>query len=278
MIELSSWSVHQRPFISIRFGTQSGTLSLTLRNLVEDAGCLGDAQMNARLRSTFIYPAVVVIVILMIATFLLTRIWPVYQRLMYDFGVESLPMAFQWVTHGGNLFATSWWLVVGTGLLLAWTLWTEWPGRSLRRGLVRPWFDMRSAVVLQCLSVVTNAGRPIPGAISTLARYYHDPTLRQKLLYVRNEVEQGANLWATLRKVKLLTPAEVLLMEASEKVGNRAWAMTQLATCKRRRMRRRLELLGQLVEPVTVLLLGGAVFTMCLGVFVPLVKMILYSA
>ena len=46
----------------------------------------------------------------------------------------------------------------------------------------------------------------------------------------------------------------------------------------RRRIRRRQELLGQLAEPMAVILLGGVVFTMCLGVFVPLLKMILSSA
>jgi type II secretory pathway component PulF len=138
--------------------------------------------------------------------------------------------------------------------------------------------DIRSVDVLWNLSVVMKAGRPIPGAISTLARYHHDPDLRQKLLFVRNEVEQGADLWDTLRAVKLLTSTDVALMETSEKVGNGPWAMGQLATCKRRQVRRRLELFSQLAEPFSVLLLGGVVFTMCLAVFVPLLKMIFYSA
>ena len=264
--------------LAIRFGTQSGTLSMTLRNLIEDSARLEDVGVNGQLRGTLLYPIVVLLVLLMIATFLLTKVWPVYEQMMSDFGVKTIPTAFQWVTSFGSLFVAFWWIGVGAGLLLIWTFWTEWPGRSLRRRLVRPWFDMRSAVVLQCLSVVTKAGRPIPGAISTLARYHHDPTLRQKLLFVRNEIEQGADLWVTLQEVKLLTPADVALMEASQNVGNRPWAMGQLATCKRRRMRERLELLSQLVEPVGVLLLGGVVLTVCLAGFVPLVKMIMNLA
>ncbi len=262
--------------LAVRFGAQSGTLPMTLRSLIEESGGPENMRMKQRLRNTLLYVAVVVFVIVLIGTFLLLKIWPIYQQLMADCGVESV--VFQWVTQVGDLIASYWFLVMGAGLLLSWILWTDWPGRSLRRGLLRPWFDMRSADVLQNLSVVSEAGRPLPGAISTLARYHHDPTLRQKLLFVRNEVEQGADLWATLRKVKLLTPAEVALMEASAKVGNRPWAMGQLAACKRRRMRRRLELLGQLVHPAAVLLLGGVVFVMFLSVFVPLVKIILYSA
>jgi type II secretory pathway component PulF len=96
-------------------------------------------------------------------------------------------------------------------------------------------------------------------------------------LFVRNEVEQGADLWQTLKKVKLITPTEGDLMEAAQSVGNRPWAMGQLATCKRRRMCGRLELLRQLVEPAAVLLLGGVVLTICLSGFVPLVELIMSS-
>ena len=91
---------------------------------------------------------------------------------------------------------------------------------------------------------------------------------------MRNEVEQGADLWSTLRRVKLLAPAEITLLEASQKVGNLAWAMAQLAKCKRRRMQSRIEFLGQLVEPVVILLLGGIVLATCLMAFSPLVNLI----
>jgi type II secretory pathway component PulF len=111
-----------------------------------------------------------------------------------------------------------------------------------------------------------------------LARYHQDASLRRKLLFVRNEVEQGASLWPTLQRVKLLTAAEVALVQSAEKVGNCAWAMAQLAMLKRRRVRRRLEFLGQLLHPAAVLVLGGVVFAMFLSVFVPLTKMILSSA
>ena len=223
------------------------------------------------------YEVMALSVVVAITSFLLLRIWPAIEAIMRDFVIPS-PQAFLWVIHVGEFLVDYWWLLTGAGLLLAWILWTEKPGRTLRRNLIRPWFDTRSADVLQNLSVVAEAGRPIPGAISTLARYHYDPTLRRQLLFVRNEVELGADLWSTLAAVKLLTPAEVALMESSQKVGNRPWAMRQLATAKRRRIRRRLELLDQLASPLAILLLGAVVLTVSMGVFVPLVQMSLYSA
>lgn len=261
--------------LAIRFGMQSGTLPNTLRNLVAESGAPENVRVYRRLGTTLLYVAMVLVILAMIGAFLMVNIVPVFQQVLGDCGVEC--SIFQFWAGVGSFIADYWWVVVGAGLLLALALCTPWPGRSLRRGLVRPWHDMRSADVLQNLSVVAEAGRPITGAISTLARYHHDSTLRQKLLFVRNEVEQGANLWDTLRRVNLLTIAEVALMEASEKVGNRAWAMAQLATSKRRRARRRLELLGQLVHPFAILLLGGVILTICLGVFAPYLEILFAS-
>jgi type II secretory pathway component PulF len=262
--------------LAIRFGTQSGTLPITLRHLIAESGGWENVRIYRRLGTTLLYVALVVVITVSILTFLMINIAPVFHQIMADCGVES--SIFQFGVGASEFVANYWSVVVGAGLLLALILCTRWPGRSLRRGLVRPWYDMRSADVLQNLSVVTEAGRPISGALSTLARYHHDSTVRQKLLFARNEVEQGANLWDTLRRVKLLTPAEVALMEASEKVGNRAWAMSQLATCKRRRVQRQLELLGQLVHPFAILLLGGVIFTICLGVFAPYLEILFAAA
>jgi len=263
--------------LAIRFGTQSGTLAATLRDLVDQSGDSEDVRLRQSLRGALLYEGIAFIVMVMIAIFLLVMIWPKLAQIMSDSGVER-PLTFQWTAYVGDFFATYWWLVVGTGLLLAWALWTERPGRSLRRGLVLPWSDMRSADVLQSLSIVAEAGRPILGAISTLARYHHDPTLRQKLLFVCNEVEHGAELWGMLGKINLLTPMEVSLMETSEKVGNRPWTIAQLATIKRRRLRHRVELVSHLASPIAILFMGGAVFTLCLGLFGPLVQMILTIA
>ena len=82
-----------------------------------------------------------------------------------------------------------------------------------------PMRDWRSAEVLQRLGAVTAGGRPLPSALSTLARYHFDPAIRHKLLFARNEVEQGADLWQSLATVRLVNPAEATVME----VATRSW-------------------------------------------------------
>ncbi len=265
--------------IAIRIGTQSGSLPMTLHSLIDDQVRSEHARLRSQIKGIVIYPVIVTLVIAAIATFLLVKIWPIFEAIMHEMGIESYPAAFQFIKEFAEAFGLNWLLVGAVAILfLIWILCTEKAGRTVRRALLRPWFDMRSVDLLQSLSVVAEAGRPIVGAISTLARYHHDPTLRQKLLFVRNEVEHGTDLWSALRDVKLLTPAEVALMEVSQKVGNCPWAMAQLAASKRRRIQRRLRLLAQLAEPASVLVLAAVVFAFCLGVFGPLINMLLYQA
>jgi len=263
--------------LAIRFGTESGALAKTLRSQIEDAGQLQNREMNERLHGLLVYPAFVTFFIAMIVTFLLIYIWPVFNAIMSDFGMAIESRAFQAVSYFGEVFVNYWWLVAVLWLIVVWVLWTENPGRALRRILLRPWFDTRSADVLQSLSTISDAGRPILGAISTLARYHHDPTLRQKLLFVCNEVEHGAELWTSLQTVKLLSPEEVTLIEVSEKVGNRPWAMAQLANLKRTRIQGRLEMVRQLIEPMVIVVLGGIVLTICLACFAPFFKLMLLA-
>jgi type IV pilus assembly protein PilC len=128
--------------------------------------------------------------------------------------------------------------------------------------------------VLEKLSVSTAAGRPIAGALSTLARYHFDPAIRNKLLFVRNEVEQGADVWQSMATAGLITPPEVRVLETAERVGNRPWALEQLAAGKERRAMRRLDRLSELLLPMLIVAMGAIVLFQALSVFIPLVKII----
>jgi type II secretory pathway component PulF len=124
------------------------------------------------------------------------------------------------------------------------------------------------------IAIASNAGRPLAGALSTLARYHFDPALRSKLLFVRNEMEQGADLWQSLRAVDVITDADTRALDLAERLGNRSWVLTQLAHAKNRRAMRRLDHVSQLLLPVVVLLMGLFVLFQAMAVLTPLTHLI----
>jgi type II secretory pathway component PulF len=65
----------------------------------------------------------------------------------------------------------------------------------------------------------------------------------------------------------LLNPADVRVLELSEKVGNRSWALKQLALAKSRDTMRRLSKWSEFAMPALVFILGAFVLIQAVGVF-----------
>ena len=133
---------------------------------------------------------------------------------------------------------------------------------------------LRAAFLLDLLAVAQQSGRPLPGALSTLARYHYDSLIRHKLLYVRNEVEQGADVYDSMATARLLSPVESKALALAPQPDVRVWTMHRLASWKRRRVSGRLDLAVELVFPVVILMMASIVLLVALGTLSPLHSMI----
>jgi type IV pilus assembly protein PilC len=262
--------------LAIRFDAQSGTRTAAVRDRIE-ARERASGGAGRRVRNTLLYFWAVLVIGIACLTFFMIKIVPPLMYIFEDFDLE-LPRIVHRMVGITNLFVKHWWIGALAAFALLWVIFSDRPGRFFRRSvlgrLLYPLGQQRSADVLQKLAITTGAGRPIPGAISTLARYHFDPVLRRKLLYVRNEVEQGADVWQSMAASGLLRPSEERLLETAERVGNRPWVLAQLAGVKWRRAARRLERMSQLLLPALAIVFGGAVLFQALTLFLPLVQLI----
>jgi type II secretory pathway component PulF len=201
------------------------------------------------------------------------KIVPVVRKMFQEFGLETPPWLV-WSEAWLDAISGVWWMIALAGIAFLWWLLATRRGRHLRQALLSrlygPLRELRSADVLQHLGIAVTAGRPIPGALSTLARYHFDPAIRRELLFVRNEVEQGADIWQSLKTAGLLTAPEAHLLRISEGAGNRPWVLRQLVAVKRRRTMRSLDRASELVLPALVFLMAGLVLFQALTILDPL--------
>lgn len=260
--------------LAIRFGVQSGTLAASLRESLQD-----DASRRATpvVRWTLGYFILVATLFFVVTTFIYVKIIPSMMAILEDFSME-IPRALAWSLKFASFVESYWWAFVMLALLFAWSLVSARPGRFLRDTVFSRFFgplrNLRSAEVLEKLGVAAAAGRPMTGAISTLARYHFDPSTRRKLLFARNEMEQGAEVWQSMASAGLLTAPEENLLHAADRVGNRPWTLRQLAASKKRRTWRKLERLSELLLPAIVIALGAFVLFQALSILMPLVSII----
>lgn len=262
--------------LAIRFGVQSGALAASVRDLLDESQP-NAADGTTGIRDRLFYFLVVLLFATPVVTFISIKIAPEFEKILDEFSMDQ-PLVVQWSRQLNEFVVNYWWIGAILGVVALWLLFSARTGRYVRhamfRRLFRPLRELRSAEILQKLSLATHAGRPVAGALSTLARYHFDPTVRRKLLYVRNEVEQGTEVWQSMAAVDLLTAPEQRVLETADRVGNRTWALRQLAATKKRRTSRHLQRVADLLLPALVLVMGAFVLFQALTVFVPLTEMI----
>jgi len=262
--------------LAIRFGAQSGMIAPAIRDRMEE---LQPASSLSRrgLGDTLLYFIAILLVGIGIITFIQIWIFPQIKHILSDYDMTLSP-AVVWQERFNNIVANYWWLGAIAAIVVMLCFFVARPGRYLRKAiwekLFRPVRERRAGEVLRKLSLVAHAGRSIPGAISTLARYHFDPTVRHKLLFVRNEVEQGADIWRSMAAVDLLAPAEERVMHTAERLDNRTWALRQLADGKQRRTSRRLQRVADWLLPALAISMGAFVLFQALTIFQPLTEMI----
>ena len=262
--------------LALRFDAQTGTRTAALRRALDDWNAPGIAERR-RARRTLGYVAIMLPIALLIFTFLQVKIVPVFLKMLHEFGMP-LPKALVWSNDAARFVLGYWWLLPLMLLGLLWLSYSTAGGRLVRHSLFGRLFsslrDLQAALILDQLAAATRAGRPLSGALSTLARYHCSPSIRHQLLYVRNEIELGADVWQAMGSVGMLSAPDLRLLATAEKLGNRPWVLEKLADTKRRRTRWQLARLSVFAMPATVLLLGAFVLWVALAIFQPLVTLI----
>ena len=261
--------------LAIRFGDQSGTLHETLANLLK-AEHQSAMQLNIRLRQTVFYVGITVTILILVLSFILIKIAPSFQAIFADFQLE-LPRLTIVFIRISTYIVNYWYQIAIVLLVVGWLFQSETSRRFFRRVLssrvLRPIAELRSADLLDLLSVSLQSGRPLAGALSTLARHHFDSLMRHRLLFVRNEVEQGVDVWHSMATARLITPAEARALESSTSVDSRAWTMKRLARLKRDRVARQIDVCVNLLQPLFTLLLAGTVLFVALACLGPLIEL-----
>jgi len=265
--------------LAIRLGTQSGTLTATyLRLLARHDGA--SLERRDRVRRMVAYFCGMCAVGLLISIFLLIRIFPSYNAILHGYGVPS-PIEFNLVVALGDIVQSYWYVLLLLALATAWVIWSapsqQFFRRTINSRLVRPVAQLRAANVLDVLAIALNAGRPLPGVLSTLARYHYDSLIRHRLLYVRNEVEQGAELWQSMHQAQLISAGEARALEAAPSTDAEVWTLRQLSEVKERRVTSWTDTVLDLMHPLSILVLAGCVLLLALASFMPLIQIFDYA-
>lgn len=261
--------------LAIRVGTETGTLPAMLKQTARDFSDQQD-EGYATWIGTLLYLAVLVFALFSVAGFVMYYIIPKFKKIFEDFGTE-LPSLTVWVIRTSDNI-TQWFpLLFLVGVCgLFWLAWRTRYGVSggILRWLLFPHARGQTPGLLRILSVVIEGGRPLAGAFSTMARHHRSKTVQNHLLYIRNEVGRGSEVWQLFVELGYLNRSEGRILESAARAGNLSWALRQLAERIERNVDYRMALVMEILRPAILISISLAVAIFVIGMFLPLVKLI----
>jgi type II secretory pathway component PulF len=267
----------------IRIGAQTGNMIGALREGARQARRQGE-EPAAHFQGTLVYLATILLALSVIGTFIMIWIIPKYKAIFAGFDVKFPPLT-EAVIGFCDGFSQYWFLGFPIFVLAILGLWSFMSLGLELMGLAAVWNRSRTHLsqflprlksphLLRCLSIAVEGGRPLPEALQLLADRHPDISFRRRLDEISSEVASGNNCWLVLRAARMLRRGEPVLLEAAQRVGNLTWALRGMADRIERRAEYRYQLLVEFIDPILFLLIGTAIGTFCLSMFLPLIELL----
>ena len=262
--------------LAIRCGSQLGMLPATLAAWLERENA-ADLVAAKKRRYVSNYFLVVLVIGLALASYVARRSAPALEQLLEEANVEP-PAALSGMLQLTQFWNETWWIWLAGVLLGICVVTTDqgwrWlvrygPGRWLRRD--RPRME---GEILDLLAITLDAGRPIAGTVSSLARYHEDPRIRYRLLVARNEMEQGVEGWTAIADAGLVASAEATAIASAPDRAAQVWTLQRLAAARRSRLEAQTALFWQLATPMILLTYGAGVVAVAMAILGTLASLI----
>ncbi len=266
--------------LALRFGSQSGILNETYEQLLSTEPNPLDVQ-RGQSADPKIYWLMLLITMVIVMTLLTYFISPTIRKMCSEFDM-TIPSTFRSLRIFWSSFESHPILMIGAIGLLGWCFFSRVARRIWHRSWWYQWIwgtrQEQFADLYQLMAIAVEAGRPLNGTLSTLARYHFDKGLRHQLLQARNEMEQGVDGWESLSAAKLLTPEESQALSQSPSNQVRAWALRRMSVDKYDRARQQARRVITILHPVVILLFAGMVMWVCVSYFQVLSGLIYHTA
>lgn len=256
----------------VRAGELTGNLGGSLREGVTQLEY--DLHSREEFRSALMYPSILVAsgiaAVLLIFIFVVPKFAPLVSR------SDELPLLSLLVLNGGMWFNDNWVVVLllivlaaAAGSTLSANQWFRHTMLefSFRLPVIGNWLhEADTATWSSLMATLLRAKVSLLDAMQLSGEAVRSEKRQQLFGHVSGEVRAGQSLAEALEKTKALTPTGYNLISSGEKTGKLPEMMSSLATLYKDAARTRLTRMLALIEPLAILVIGGAIGVIILGV------------
>lgn len=264
----------------VRAGEESGALEIVLARLADYTE--GQARLLRSVQSALTYPVLMILVAGAILLFLLAYVVPQVTRLFSETG-QALPFMTRVLIGVSSFLAAYWWgflLLGGLGLLGGVRLvrtarGREWYDRLLLR---LPWVGrllqrVSVARFARTLSTLLASGVPILTALHIVTALMSNSLLRRAVEGARTSVQEGESLATPLKRSGLFPALLIQMVAVGERSGELETMLARAADAYDEEVAVALARLTSLLEPLTILIMGGVVLYIVLAILLPIFQL-----
>jgi type II secretory pathway component PulF len=235
-----------------------------------------------QVRSAMIYPIAVIVVASGVVALITIWLLPMFASLLKDVarGSADLPLPSRVLMAFSDFMRTAGWLIVpfvliGTPLLLLWLYRTR-PGKAAMDRMIL-WVPVFGSLVskidttrfARTLSALLNAGVDVGSSMELTSDVLHLDPFRRAVRDARAFVLNGEELSEALDKTRCFGPDVIAVVESGEETGKLPESLDHLADDYQEQVAYMVRNMGQLVQPLLLIVLGGVVLFIILAVFLP---------
>lgn len=265
---------------TVRTSEHTGDLTEALRRYLAY-----HRQLNAvrdKVVSASVYPALLLIVGILVVLFLLGYVVPRFSKVYEDLG-GNLPWLSQILMQWGHLFSQhAGWVMGCTGLLIVGAIY------GLTRSSTRTKIEhalwsipaigerlrlYQLARFTRTLAMLVNGGIPFVAALDMVSDLLRQPALRQGLNQAAQLIREGRAVSGAFAANNLATEVAVRLLIVGERSGELGQAMERIAKLYDDEIARWVEWFSRLFEPLLMIAIGLIIGIVVLLMYLPIFEL-----
>jgi len=238
-----------------------------------------ERETKKRIKSATRYPSIVVIAVAVAVTVINIFVIPAFSSVFEKFGAD-LPLMTKILVASSDFTVNYGWIVV-VGAVVGFVALKKglataegrirWDRLKLRLPLVGGIFErIVLARFARVFSMLSAAGVPILAAITQVARAAGNAHVQQKIQAMHHSIERGDSFHRTAMASHMFTPLVLQMISVGEETGQLDEMLGEVAQFYEEEVDYDLKKLGDAIEPILLLFMGGLVLVLALGVFLPM--------
>lgn len=241
-----------------------------------------NVRLAGKVKGALVYPAVLIVVAIVMVIFLSVKIVPTFAELFESFGSE-LPTITKVMMAISDSLINFWWIYILVAVGLGFLGTFLWKKEGSRRAIMKFLLvipvigSLLKANVMakfaRTMSSMLDGGVSVIKALSITQGSVNNIVYADCFEFIINNVKEGKPIWESIQATERFTNLTVSMTKIGENSGKLADLLTNTAILYEEDVERKTATAMSLMEPLITIVIGGIVLFVVLSIVVPMFEM-----